>query len=165
MCPNPPQTKHFLFIITLSLFSCLLLSHVSYHLYFFSAFLSSFILIFSTFLYLSSILFFSSSSSLSFLLLFSSSSYLSLYSLFLFSLFYSLPLSFLFLFIIITNVFCNSNIYILFSITVFNNLVTSSFFTSLINPFIFTWLILTIPIAIVVIRRECGQTLIRTEIR
>ena len=61
MCPNPLQTKHFLFIITLSLFSCLLISHISYHLYFFSAFLSSLILIFSTLLYLSSILFFSSS--------------------------------------------------------------------------------------------------------
>ena len=50
ICPKPPQTKHFLSIITLSLFTSLLLSHASCHLHSFSILfflLFSFSLLFS----------------------------------------------------------------------------------------------------------------------
>ena len=73
-----------------------------------------------------------------------------------FIIFSSPPLSFLFssLFCFSTsynsnNCFCNFNIITLFSITCFNNLIASFSPTSLINPFIFTWLISIIFVAII----------------
>ena len=57
MCPKPLQKKHFLSIIALSLFFCLLFYHVSCHLNSFSALVSSLTIISSTLFYSSSIFF------------------------------------------------------------------------------------------------------------
>ena len=128
MCTKPPQKKHFLSSIALCLFFSLLLSHTSCHLHSFSALLSSLILISSTLLYLFSTFFF--------LLL-------PLFPFF----FSALPLpiscyilssSFLFIFLLLTtNIFYSSNIFVLFSIIIFNILTTSYSSISLTNSFIF----------------------------
>ena len=141
MCSNPSQIKHFLSILTLFLFSCCLLSLTSCCPYSFSALFSSLICISSIPLYSSSILFLSySSSSLSFLFLCSSSSYLSSFSLFLCSLLcfssYLLASS-SFIFINIINILYNFNIFVLFSVIIFNILTTFSSSISLIISFKF----------------------------
>ena len=76
ICLKPLQTKHFLFCIAISLFLSLLPSYAFCCLHFFSIFLSSFILIYLTFLHSLSILFFFFASSLSCFLLCYSSSHL-----------------------------------------------------------------------------------------
>ena len=136
MCSNPPQIKHFLSILTLFLFSCCFLSLTSCCLYSIFALFSSLICISSIPLYSSFILFLSySSSSLSFLFLCSSSSHLLLFSLFLCSLLcfssYLLASS-LFIFINIINILYNFDIFVLFSVIIFNILATTSSSISLI---------------------------------
>ena len=67
MCPKPPQTKHFPFCITISLFLSLLLSYASCYLHFIFALLSSLnFYFFPSYLSSSSLLFYSHFSSLLF---------------------------------------------------------------------------------------------------